>query len=58
MFSRTYLAISGAKVSRAVVHGEPPLQAVNARAVNLFLPNLGVGRLVLRSASCGLIFKR
>jgi hypothetical protein len=27
MFSRTYLAISGAKVARAVVHGGPPLQA-------------------------------
>jgi hypothetical protein len=24
---RTYLAVSGAKVARAVVHGEPPLQA-------------------------------
>jgi hypothetical protein len=24
MFSRTYLAISGAKVALAIVHGEPP----------------------------------
>jgi hypothetical protein len=27
MFSRTYLAVSGAEVARVVVHGEPPLQA-------------------------------
>jgi hypothetical protein len=27
MFSRTYFAIYGAKVARAIAHGEPPLQA-------------------------------
>jgi hypothetical protein len=26
MFSRTYVAISGAKVALAIAHGEPPLQ--------------------------------
>jgi hypothetical protein len=55
MFSRTYLAISGAKVARAVVYMVSPLcRPVNAWAVNLFLPNLGFGRLVraLRAPTC------
>jgi hypothetical protein len=50
MFLRTYLVVFGTKVTRAVVHGEPPLPSAGRLAcgplITCSIPNWGFCRLV------------